>query len=176
MDIPLIKAVALDVDGVLTDGTFWWGPGGEEWKRFSFRDVMGISRGRKAGLIFALISGEESPLVDRYAAKLAITDVYKGCKDKAAALRAFAQSRHFELGEICFMGDDVNDLDALRLAGFAAAPADAHDAARRAAVFVTSRPAGRGAVRELVDLLLTHRGEETSTSPANRHAPSKGLG
>ena len=54
-----VKAVALDVDGVLTDGTFWWGPGGEEWKRFSFRDVMGVSLGRKAGLRFALISGAE---------------------------------------------------------------------------------------------------------------------
>src|ERR1700722_61405 len=113
MDVLRIKAVALDVDGGLTDGTFWWGPGGEEWKRFSFRDVMGVFRARKAGLIFALISGEDSPLVDRYAEKLGITDVYKGCKDKAEALGAFASARRLELGDICFMGDDVNDLGAL---------------------------------------------------------------
>jgi len=87
MDISRIKAVALDVDGVLTDGTFWWGPDGEEYKRFSFLDIMGVSLGRKAGLVFALISGEDSPLVDRYAAKMGITDVFKGCKDKASALR-----------------------------------------------------------------------------------------
>jgi 3-deoxy-D-manno-octulosonate 8-phosphate phosphatase (KDO 8-P phosphatase) len=154
MTIPRIKAIALDVDGVLTDGTFWWGPGGEDFKRFSFADVMGVSRGRKAGLIFALISGEDSPLVDRYAAKMGITDVFKGCKDKARALREFAESRQLDLGEVCFMGDDVNDLGALALAGLAAAPADAHDSARRAAALVTRRPGGRGAVRELIDLVL----------------------
>ena len=82
-----IKAVALDVDGVFTDGSFVWGPDGEEFKRFSFRDVMGISLARKAGIRFALISGEETPFVDRFAQKMGIADVYPGCKDKAAALR-----------------------------------------------------------------------------------------
>ena len=78
-----IKAIALDVDGVLTDGTFWWGPDGQEWKRFSFRDVMGISRARRAGLVSALISGEDTPLVDRFARKMEIDHVFKGCNDKA---------------------------------------------------------------------------------------------
>ena len=81
-----IRAVVLDVDGVLTDGAFIWGPNGEEFKSFSFRDVMGISLARKSGMIFALISGEASPLVDRFARKMGITDVHKGCTDKAAAL------------------------------------------------------------------------------------------
>ncbi len=62
-----IRAIALDVDGVLTDGGLWWGPDGEEWKRFCFADIMGVSLARRAGLILALISGEDSPLVDRYA-------------------------------------------------------------------------------------------------------------
>ena len=65
-----IKAIALDVDGVLTDGGVeWWGPDGAEWKRFCFADIMGVSLARKAGLIVTLISGEDSPLVDRFAAK-----------------------------------------------------------------------------------------------------------
>ena len=81
-----IKAVALDIDGVLTDGTFIWGLNGEEYKTFSFSDIMGISLGSKAGLIFALISGENNPLIDRFAQKMKIADVYKGSKDKAAAL------------------------------------------------------------------------------------------
>jgi 3-deoxy-D-manno-octulosonate 8-phosphate phosphatase (KDO 8-P phosphatase) len=149
-----IKAVALDVDGVLTDGTLWWGPGGEEWKRFSFRDIMGVSLGRKAGLRFALISGEDSPLVDRYARKMGIADVYKGCKDKAAALRDFAGKHGLELSEVCFMGDDVNDLGALEIAGLSAAPADAHESVRRRAQRVMRHGGGLGAVRELVDLLL----------------------
>ena len=148
-----IKAIALDVDGVLTDGTFWWGPDGQEWKRFSFRDVMGISRARRGGLLFALISGEDSPLVDRLAKKLDIEDVFKGRKDKAAALQEFATRRGLALGEIVFMGDDINDLEAMKLAGFAAAPADAHDSARQQARLVTKCSAGQGAVRELIDFL-----------------------
>jgi 3-deoxy-D-manno-octulosonate 8-phosphate phosphatase (KDO 8-P phosphatase) len=152
----LIKAVALDVDGVLTDGTFWWGSNGEELKRFSFRDVMGISLGRKAGLIFALISGENSPLVDRFAEKMGITDIYKGCKNKAAALQAFAQKYNFDLSQVCFMGDDVNDLSALELAGLAVAPADAHKLVQQKATLVTQQQGGQGAVRELVDMLILH--------------------
>jgi 3-deoxy-D-manno-octulosonate 8-phosphate phosphatase (KDO 8-P phosphatase) len=142
------------VDGVLTDGGFWWGPDGQEWKRFSFRDVMGVSLGRRAGLRFALISGEDSPLVDRFARKMGIEDVFKGCKDKAAALQVFARKHQLELSEVAFMGDDVNDLAAMKLAGLAAAPADAHEAARRAAAVVTKSPGGCGAVRELVDSIL----------------------
>jgi 3-deoxy-D-manno-octulosonate 8-phosphate phosphatase (KDO 8-P phosphatase) len=140
---------------VLTDGGVYWGPGGEEWKRFSFADIMGVSLARKAGLTVTLISGEDSPLVDRFAAKMNLTDITKGCKDKAAALRDFAKRRDLSLGEICFMGDDVNDLAAMEIAGLAAAPADARPAAREKAAVVTGARGGHGAVRELVDRILS---------------------
>lgn len=152
-----IKAIALDVDGVLTDGGVWWGPGGEEWKRFCFADVMGVSRARKAGIVIALISGEDSPLVDRFATKMGITDVEKGCKDKADALRRFAEKSGFDLSEICFMGDDVNDISAMNLAGMAAAPANAQPAAKQCATFITTSNGGNGAVRELVEAVLAAR-------------------
>jgi 3-deoxy-D-manno-octulosonate 8-phosphate phosphatase (KDO 8-P phosphatase) len=152
-----IKAIALDVDGVLTDGGFWWGPNGEEWKRFSFTDVMGLSMARKAGLRIVLISGEDSPLVDRLAAKMGITDVHKNCKDKAEALRSFADRNQFPLDEICFMGDDVNDLGALEIAGLSAAPADARRAVLEKVSFVSGHTGGNGAVRELIDAILTAR-------------------
>jgi 3-deoxy-D-manno-octulosonate 8-phosphate phosphatase (KDO 8-P phosphatase) len=152
-----IRAVALDVDGVLTDGTFWWGANGEEFKRFDFLDVMGVSLGVKAGLTLALISGEESPLIDRFARKLKIADVYQGCKDKAAALRAFAAARGLELNQIAFMGDDVNDLPALQLAGLSAAPRDAHPRVAATVDLVTKCHGGRGAVRELIDMLLAQQ-------------------
>jgi 3-deoxy-D-manno-octulosonate 8-phosphate phosphatase (KDO 8-P phosphatase) len=148
------KAVALDVDGVLTDGTFIWGNNGEEYKKFSFTDVMGISLASKAGIIFALISGEDNYLVDRFAEKMKIVNVYKGIKDKASALISFAEKNNLELSQICFMGDDVNDLGALKLAGFPAAPANAHVSIKRAAKFVTKKSGGNGAVRELIDLIL----------------------
>ena len=150
-----IKAIALDVDGVLTDGGVWWGPDGAEWKRFSFADIMGVSLARKAGMMVTLISGEDSPLVDRFATKMLLTDISKGCKDKAAALRAFAERNGFALEEICFMGDDVNDLCAMELAGMSAAPADARPKVREAADVLTKASGGNGAVRELIDLLLS---------------------
>jgi 3-deoxy-D-manno-octulosonate 8-phosphate phosphatase (KDO 8-P phosphatase) len=149
-----IKAVALDVDGVLTDGSFVWGPSGEEFKRFSFRDVMGISLARKSGILFALISGEATPLLDRIAEKLGIADVHKGCKDKGAALAAFAASHGLQPDEVCFIGDDVNDLPAFALAGIAVAPGDAHPKAKQAANYVTQAGGGHGAVREFLDHLI----------------------
>lgn len=154
------------MDGVLTDGTFWWGPNGEEWKRFSFRDIMGVSKARKLGIIFALISGEDTPLVDRYANKMGIQHVFKGCKDKATAFREFGQKIGLPFSEIAFMGDDVNDLEAMKLAGFSAAPADAHASARKLAKFKCKFPGGNGAVRELLDHItkaLSNEGQSTYT-------------
>jgi 3-deoxy-D-manno-octulosonate 8-phosphate phosphatase (KDO 8-P phosphatase) len=150
-----IKLIAMDVDGVLTDGSFWWGPNGEEWKRFHFADIMGLSRARKAGIKLALISGEDSPLIDRLAAKMQISDVEKSCKDKARALQNIATIHNLELHEVCFMGDDVNDLPALEIAGLAAAPADAQPTIRAKCRFVSRARGGNGAVRELIEMILS---------------------
>ena len=149
-----IKAIVLDIDGVLTDGAFYWGPEGQEWKRFSFYDVMGISLGRKAGLIFGLISGVNHILIDRFTKKMEIVDCYKGSKDKAGALRSFAENNTLPLTQVCFMGDDVNDLAALELAGLSAAPASAHDDVKKKVMLITQHNAGQGAVRELIDYVL----------------------
>ena len=150
-----IKLIAMDVDGVLTDGSFWWGPNGEEWKRFHFADIMGLSRARKAGLRLALISGEDSPLIDRLAAKMQIADVYKNCKDKAAALHGLAELHGLSLAEVCFMGDDINDLTALEIVGLAAAPADAQPCVRAKCHLITAAGGGNGAVRELIEMVLS---------------------
>ena len=152
-----VRAVALDVDGVLTDGGLWWGPGGEEWKRFCFADIMGVSLARRAGLELALISGENSPLVDHYAEKMHIRHVMKGCRDKAAAMREFAAATGIELAEICYMGDDVNDLPAMQIAGFSAAPANAAQDILARADFIAKCAGGNGAVRELIEALLAAR-------------------
>ncbi len=152
-----IRAIALDVDGVLTDGGVWWGPNGEEWKRFCFADIMGVSNACKAGLIVTLISGEDSPLVDRFAEKFQITDITKGCRDKAAALRAFSDRQQLPLAVICFMGDDINDVAAQTIAGLSAAPANAHPAVLATATFIAKNSGGNGAVRELIDAILAAR-------------------
>jgi 3-deoxy-D-manno-octulosonate 8-phosphate phosphatase (KDO 8-P phosphatase) len=101
-----------------------------------------------------LVSGESGPLLDAIAAKLGVTEVYPDCKDKASALRAFAERNGLELGEICYIGDDVNDVPALEISGLAVAPASAHRAASSVASVVTVRPGGAGSVREVIDTLL----------------------
>ena len=161
-----LKAIVLDVDGVLTDGGVWWGPNGEEWKRFCFADIMGVSLAKKSGLTVALISGEDSPLVDRFAAKMSISDIEKNCKNKARALRSFAARRGLSLSEICFMGDDVNDLEAMGIAGLAAAPASAASAALKKAAFIATKDGGHGAVRELVDAVLAAKTTEIGVRSA----------
>ena len=150
----IIKLIALDVDGVLTDGSVWWGSGGEEFKQFSYSDIMGISMAHRHGLITALISGEMSPLIHRYAAKMAFNEVFAGCRDKASALEDIAKRNSLKHSEVCFMGDDVNDLGAMQASGLSAAPSDAQPAILRIASFVSSRRGGHGAVRELIDKLL----------------------
>lgn len=165
-----IKAIAMDVDGVLTDGSVWLDRTGHESKRLSFKDIMGISRGRQVGLLFALVSGEGGELLAAIATKLGVTDVYPDCKDKAAAVRDFAGRHEVDLSEVCYIGDDVNDLSALQICGLAVAPADAHPSALAIADIVTIRLGGAGAVREVVDALI----EETSSHPVRQAAlPSR---
>ena len=153
-----IKAIAMDVDGVLTDGTFWWGTNNEELKRFCFADVTGLGLARQAGLKLALVSGESSPagmaLVRRYAEKLKIADVYPGCHDKAAAFRDFIAKHGIDSGDACFIGDDSIDMPAMDLAGFAVAPPNAQAQVRAKAAMVTKLGGGHGAVREVIDLIL----------------------
>ncbi len=149
-----IKAIAFDVDGVLTDGGVWWGPNGEEWKRFCFADIMGISLARRAGYGLGLISGEDGPLIDRFAGKLKIQYIAKACRDKATALRQFSTTLKLDLKQVCFMGDDVNDLPALRMAGISAAPSSAADVVLSGVDFVARAAGGNGAARELIEALL----------------------
>lgn len=152
-----IDALVMDVDGVLTDGTFLWSQSGEESKRFSFEDVMGLSRAREAGIRLGLISGEDSSLVDRFAAKVGASDIVKGCRQKGIALREIAEKSGIALERFAFVGDDVNDLPALLIAGLSVAPANAQPPVKAAVSLVLTRGGGNGAVRELVELLLAAR-------------------
>lgn len=146
----------MDVDGVLTDGGFWWSTSGEEIKRFCFQDVMGISIGRKAGLVFGIVSGENSPLAERFAKKMTIEAIYLGSKDKASSLRAFSAQASVPLEKICFIGDDINDLAAMEIAGFSAAPANAQPTVLAKATWCLRATGGHGAVRELVEHILAN--------------------
>jgi len=155
-----LRAIAFDVDGVLTDGTFVWSPTGEESKRFSFTDIMGICLLRRLGIKMALISGEPSPLVDLYAEKMHIPFVVKGTRDKAAALRDFTVKFEIPLEQACFFGDDINDLSAMEIAGLCACPSNAaaevlaHVAQHG---YLSPLPGGHGAVRSFADAIIAAR-------------------
>ena len=155
-----LQAIAFDVDGVLTDGTFVWSPAGEESKRFSFTDIMGISLLRRLGLKMALVSGESSPLVDRYAEKMSIPFVVKGTRDKAVALRDFVTKFEIPLEQACFFGDDVNDLSAMEIAGLCACPSNAAPEVLEYVEkhgYVSRLPGGHGAVRSFADAIIAAR-------------------
>jgi 3-deoxy-D-manno-octulosonate 8-phosphate phosphatase (KDO 8-P phosphatase) len=160
-----LQAIAFDVDGVLTDGRLTWSPSGEELKTFSFTDIMGISLLRRLGLKMALISGEATPQVDLFAQKMHIPFVAKGTRDKATALREFAETFGLQLDQICFFGDDVNDLFAMEIAGMSACPANAadevvryvSDRAKTGSGFVSTENGGIGAVRTFADAVLAAR-------------------
>jgi 3-deoxy-D-manno-octulosonate 8-phosphate phosphatase (KDO 8-P phosphatase) len=155
-----LQAIAFDVDGVLTDGTLQWSPSGEESKRFSFTDIMGVSLLRRIGIKMALISGEPSPLVDLYAKKMHIPFVLKGTRDKASAIREFAGKFNLDLAQTCFFGDDVNDLFAMELCGLCACPSDAATEVQEYVAehgYVSTEPGGHGAVRSFADAVLAAR-------------------
>jgi 3-deoxy-D-manno-octulosonate 8-phosphate phosphatase (KDO 8-P phosphatase) len=152
-----IAALVMDIDGVLTDGTFGWDESGGESKRFSFADIMGLSRARQAGIVLGLISGEDGPLVDRLAAKIAATFVAKGCKDKGQALRDFAAASGISLKRTAYVGDDINDLPALAIAGVSAAPANAQPRVKASVAIVLEKGGGQGAVRQFIEMILAAR-------------------
>lgn len=153
-----IRVVLLDFDGVLTDGRIIQGSGGLDVRVFDVRDGMGIQLARAAGLDVGIVSGRTSRVLTDRAAELGIHEVHQGVGDKASCLGEIAGRLGAATNEICFMGDDLIDLPAMRRAGFAAAPADAMPEVRKQAHYVTSRPGGRGAVRELVEVVLRASG------------------
>lgn len=153
-----IKALVTDVDGVLTDGGMYYGPSGEVMKKFNTRDGMGIALLRKAGLRIAFITGEKIDIVLRRAEKLQVEDCYLGIDDKWAAMQDFLAKRGISAEDVCYVGDDVNDLPVLQRVGVALAVADAAESVKKAAHGVTSRKGGEGAIREIADAILAARG------------------
>lgn len=152
-----VRLLALDVDGVLTDGRIWLLDGGEEAKAFHIHDGHGLKRLMSAGLAVALISGRRSPATARRAAELGIRLVHEGVEDKRACLAAIGAAAGCALDECAYMGDDEPDIPALEAAGVALAPANAIPAVRTIADWCSDAEGGRGAVREACDLLLAAR-------------------
>ncbi len=149
-----IKLLALDVDGVLTDGSLCIGAEGETYKVFNAKDGMGISCALRCGLKVALITGRSSMIVKRRAEELGITILLQNVKDKNVALKTLSEKLRLMRCEIAYMGDDLNDLPAFACAGTTFAPADAAAEIKAAADTVTVATGGRGAVREVIESIL----------------------
>lgn len=153
-----IEGVVFDVDGVLTDGTLYYGIEGESMKAFSARDGMGMAMLRESGIRMAIVSGRESPVVEARAKSLGVDPVEMGRMDKAAALTEIARGWGVAPARIAVVGDDLVDIPMFRRAGLSAAPADADPRVRDRADIVLTAAGGRGAVRELCEIVLRRRG------------------
>ncbi len=157
----MIRLFALDVDGTFTDGGLYLDGRGGEMKRFDIKDGMGIVLLRDAGVETALISGRYSAATEQRAGDLKVALLFNGVPDKLAVLTKLMEERGLEPREVAYMGDDVNDVECLRMAGLALAPSDGTPEAKSAAGYVTASPGGYGAVREAAEFILRKNGRES---------------
>ena len=147
--------MAFDVDGVMTDGRLYFTASGEEMKAFHSRDGVGIKMLQSVGIEIAIVTGRTARVVELRAQNLGIALVKQGVDDKLAAMRDLAQERGLDLSRMGYMGDDVVDLAVLRACGFSASVPDGHPMVRSAVNFVSTAPAGGGAVREVCEFILS---------------------
>ena len=152
--VEAVKLLVLDVDGVMTDGRLYYHDDGTESKAFDVRDGHGIKMLKQAGIETVLISGRSSPLVEKRAADLGIKDVVQGVRDKVPVLEKLLSEKKVGIEETAYVGDDVVDLPVMNRVRFAVAVADASEYLFDIAHYVTLAQGGKGAVREVAELIL----------------------
>ena len=158
MSAQTIRLMAFDVDGIFTDGTLYYGIDGDTLKAFNILDGLGLKLLQKAGIQTAIITGRQSPMVEKRFSELGVDFVIQGREDKGQALENLANELALKKKDIGYMGDDFPDLSALRISGFFATVPNAPSQVQEAASFVTNKSGGQGAVRELCEFLLEAQG------------------
>ena len=153
-----IRALFLDVDGVLTDGRIYLEGSGREFKVFDTKDGHGMRKAAAAGIVICWISGRTSPATARRAKELGVPFCYQGVRDKRVRLEAVRRRLRLDRAEMASLGDDEPDIPMFEATGLSACPADAAPAARKAATLVLKAAGGRGAVRELIEIILRRNG------------------
>ncbi|MEE4661819.1 MAG: HAD hydrolase family protein [Halieaceae bacterium] len=153
-----IRLLVLDVDGVLSDGALFYGSGGEELKAFYTPDGLGIKLLQSSGVDVAIITGRRSDIVMRRANELGISRVVQGRDDKLVALKELLQEYDLPLECVAYMGDDLPDLSAIEACGLGMTVADGDAYVATRADWRSSRPGGRGAVREACEMILSAQG------------------
>ncbi len=156
-----IRAIIVDVDGVLTDGGLYYFAENQVAVRFHVRDGLGIRLAQRAGMLIGLISGRDIPEVRRRAEELDFDEIHLGVQEKAPVIEDLLARRKLRPEEVCFIGDDVIDIPAMHAVGLSVAVGDAHPAVRRIASWTTTAKGGEGAVRETIDMIIAAR-EESS--------------
>ena len=154
-----VRLLALDVDGVLTDGRIYYTNEGDEIKAFNIKDGLGIKLLQRSGVQVAIITGRTSAIVERRARELGIDDIVQGREDKRDALEELCRRHDLALQECAYMGDDLPDLGAVRACGLGMTVADGAAPVREAADWVSTLRGGEGAVREACEFILDARGE-----------------
>ena len=149
-----IKLLIMDCDGVLTDGRLYFSANGEELKVFNVKDGQGIVLWHEAGFKSAIISGRESEIVNRRATELGISHIRQGSHDKTQCFSEILKEENISPDEVAYIGDDIGDIDLLKIVGFPVAVADAVEKLLPFILYKTKAKGGYGAVRELIDLLL----------------------
>jgi 3-deoxy-D-manno-octulosonate 8-phosphate phosphatase (KDO 8-P phosphatase) len=153
-----IKLLLLDVDGVMTDGSIILDSAGKETKAFHVRDGHGIKMAQRAGITIGIITGRRSDVVNIRARELGIEEVHQGAQEKIRVFDSILEKYGFRDDEAAYIGDDVVDLDIFRRAGLSAAVADCDPSVKGSVHMVTKAPGGRGAVREVINLILAAQG------------------
>lgn len=154
-----IKLLILDVDGVLTDGSIILDDGGNELKAFYVRDGHGIKMLSSIGVKVAIITGRYSKVVERRAHELGITEIYQRCHIKLVAYEELKEKLNISDNEIAYIGDDIVDISIMKKVGLPVAVADSEERTKSEALIITDKPGGRGAVREICDLILKAKGK-----------------
>lgn len=152
-----IRLVGFDVDGVLTDGSISFLSNGEEIKTFNAKDGQGLAMVLRTGIQVAIITARQSPMVSRRAAELGIQHVHQAAKNKLAVLQELMSHLAITPHEVAYMGDDLPDLAVLNTVSLPTCPADAVPEVHAVCKFISAYPGGRGAVRDLTNLLLFAR-------------------
>ena len=149
-----IKLLICDVDGVMTDGGLYFGDDGQEYKTFHSREGLGIKMLQRSGVKLSVITARTSEVVTHRMKNLTIKHVYQGQEDKVSAFEQLCRELHLDTEEVAYVGDDVVDLPVMTKVGFAVAVADAHEVVKKHSHWVTEHAGGRGAVRDVCELLM----------------------
>lgn len=154
-----VKLFIMDIDGTLTDGAMYYSSNGEELKRFSTRDGMGVTLLQRAGIECAIVTSEHSQIAAKRGEKLKIKHLILGSHDKSSSVTELSEYLNIPMEAIAYIGDDVNDGPVMRLCGLAGCPSDAVEAIQTHSHYVCTQRGGNGAVREFAEMILKAQGQ-----------------